>query len=161
MTIPPRHRKYWESFAQTRSVDPTPSFLEAFYFDDNEPSANELAKLVVEGKKRATAALLWAHESEGKRIPKPGDLSIVTDFSGFEVCVIETKRVDIVPFSEVSAEFAATEGEGDGSLAYWRRAHEAFFGRECQRIGRTPEPHMPVVCERFEVVFKRHAPSDA
>jgi uncharacterized protein YhfF len=160
MTIPPRHQKYWDLFARTRAVDPTPRFLEAFYFDDNEPSANELAKLVFDGKKRATAGLLWAHESVGKRIAQAGDLSIVTDFSGLEVCVIETTRVDIVPFSEVSPEFAATEGEGDGSLAYWRRAHEAFFGRECQRIGRVPEPHMPVVCERFEVVFKRLAPSD-
>ena len=31
----------------------------------------------------------------------------------------------------------AIEGEGDGSLALWRRAHEAFFARECARIGRT------------------------
>ena len=157
MTVPPRHREFWESFARTREVDPTPRYLEAFYFDDNEPSANELAKLVFDGRKRATAALLWVHDSENKRIPEPGDLSIVTDFSGTEVCVIETTRVDIVPFSGVSEEFAATEGEGDGSLTYWRRAHEAFFGRECKRIERAPEPSMPVVCERFEVVFKRLA----
>ncbi len=153
MTVPRRYCEYWQAFVQTQAADPTPRFLEAFYFDDNEPSANELAELVVAGRKRATAALLWAHESEGKRIPEPGDLSIVTNFDGNEVCVIETKRADIVPFSEVTAEFAATEGEGDGSLEYWRRAHEEFFGRECERIGRSPEPDMPVVCERFEVVF--------
>jgi len=154
MNVPERYREFWEAFAQSRAVDPTPRFLEAVYFDDNEPSANELAALVVSGRKRATAGLLWAHESEGKRVPAPGDLSIVTDFHGSQVCIIETRRVDILPFSEVSAEFAATEGEGDGSLEYWRRAHEAFFGRECKRIGRTPEPGMPVVCERFQVVFK-------
>ncbi|HEY6135555.1 MAG TPA: ASCH domain-containing protein [Rubrivivax sp.] len=51
-------------------------------------------------------------------------------------------------------EFAATEGEGDGSLRYWRRAHEAYFARECERIGRVPESHMPVVCERFDVVYR-------
>ena len=155
MTVPHRHLEYWSAFAQTQAADPTPRFLEAFYFDDNEPSANGLAELVVAGRKRATAALLWAHESEGKRIPEAGDLSIVTDFNGNEACVIETRRVDIVPFSEVTAEFAATEGEGDGSLKYWRQAHEAFFDRECKRIGRPPEPNMPVVCERFEVVYSR------
>jgi uncharacterized protein YhfF len=63
--------------------------------------------------------------------------------------------VDVVPFADVDAEFAAIEGEGDGSLEYWRRAHEAFFGRECKRIGRAPEPRMPVVCERFEVVYRQ------
>ena len=161
MTIPSCHLKYWESFARTQSFDPTPRFLEAFHFDDNELSANELANLVVDGKKRATAALLWAHESEGKRIPEPGDLRIVTDFNGREVCVIETIRVEIVPFVDVSAEFAATEGEGDGSLEHWMQVHEAFFGRECERIGRTPRPEMPVVCERFEVIFKSCVPSGA
>lgn len=154
MSVPQRYRECWEAFARSRTADPTPRFLEAFHFDDNEPSANELAALVLSGRKRATAALVWAHESEGKRVPARGDLSIVTDFAGNAVCIIETMRVDIVPFSGVGAEFAATEGEGDGSLQYWRRAHEAFFGRECERIGRRPEPDMPVVCERFEVVFK-------
>lgn len=152
--VPPRHLAFWNVFAKTRPADPTARFLEAFHFDDNAPSANELAQLVVAGRKRATAALLWSHEAEGKRIPRPGDLSIVTDFEGHAVCVIETTRVDIVAFSAVTAEFAETEGEGDGSLAYWMRAHEAFFGRECRRIGRAPTAGMPVVCERFEVVYR-------
>lgn len=152
--VPEAHRAFWQAFAATRAIDPTPRFLEAFHFDDNAPSADELAALVLAGRKRATAALLWAYEDEPGSLPQPGDLSIVTTFDGRAVCIIETRRVDIVPFDQVDAEFAATEGEGDGSLAYWRRAHEAFFGRECQRLGRTPQPDMPVVCERFEVVFR-------
>lgn len=128
--------------------------MEAFYFDDNEPSANALAELVLQGKKRATAGLLWSYQKQNQPIARPGNLSIVTDYAGTALCIIETMQVDIVPFNEVSAEFAATEGEGDGSLAYWRKAHEAYFARECQRIGRQPEADMPVVCERFEVVYK-------
>ena len=146
MEMPAECRPFWEAFAKTCTADPTPRLLEAFFFDDNERSANQLAALVLAGRKRATAALLWSHEQENKPLPRPGDLSIVTDFAGTAVCVIKTSRVDIVRFDEVSEEFAATEGEGDGSLAYWRRAHEAFFGRECKR--------MPVVCERFEVVYR-------
>jgi uncharacterized protein YhfF len=146
-------RSFWEAFAATRTTDPMPHFLEVFYFADNEPTANELAALVMAGSKRATAGLLWSHENDHRPLPKPGDLSVVTDFSGKPVCVIETKQVEIVPFEEVSEEFAAIEGEGDGSLEYWRKAHEAYFERECKRIGRTPEARMPVVCEQFEVVF--------
>jgi uncharacterized protein YhfF len=143
----------WAAYAASCSADPTPRFLEAFHFDDNAPSADELAALVLAGTKRATAALLWAHEAEQSSPPQPGQLSIVTTFAGAPVCVIETQRVDIVPFDAVDAEFAAVEGEGDGSLAYWRRVHEAFFGRECARLGRQSEPQMPVVCERFTVVW--------
>jgi uncharacterized protein YhfF len=158
--IPAQLRSFWQDFAAARATNPTPRFLEAFYFDDNEPSANELAALVLAGRKRATAALLWSHEKENKPIPREGDLSIVTNFAGSPVCVIETKNVEVVPFEEVSEEFAATEGEGDGSLRYWRAAHDAYFGRECQRIGRTPHARMPVVCERFEVVFSGGARGD-
>ena len=153
MDEPESFRSFWEAFAATRASDPTPRFLEAFYFDDNEPSANELAALVLAGRKRATAGLLWSHEERKTPLPRQGDLSIVTDFFGKPVCVIETQKVEIVPFGEVTAEFAAIEGEGDGSLQYWREAHEAFFARECKRIGLAPEAGMPVVCEQFKVVF--------
>jgi uncharacterized protein YhfF len=154
MSVPDRHLAFWQAFADTLPDDPTPRFLEAFHFDDNQPSADALAALVLTGTKRATAALLWAYEDAGAPLPVAGQLSIVTDFAGQAVCVIETQRIDIVAFEDVTAEFAATEGEGDGSLAFWRRAHEAFFGRECQRIGRSADPRMPVVCERFEVVYR-------
>ena len=151
--IPQDLRSFWDAFAATQAGDPTPRFLEAFHFDDNERSANELAALVLAGTKRATAGLLWSHETGNRPLPRPGDMSIVTKYSGEPVCVIETEKVEIVPFDEVTEAFAATEGEGDGSLKYWREAHEAFFGRECKRIGLAPKACMPVVCEQFKVVF--------
>jgi uncharacterized protein YhfF len=158
MPIPPVIQEYWSTFAASLGEDPSDRFYEAFHFDDNAPSANELAQLVLAGRKRASAGLLWAFESEGKPIPKHGDLSVVTLFSGEPVCVIETREVNIVPFSEVGAEFAATEGEGDSSLAFWQRAHTAYFGRECVRLGREFSATMPVVCEEFAVVYRGGAP---
>jgi uncharacterized protein YhfF len=154
VTIPPSIQAFWSAFTSAIGHDPSDRFYEAFHFDDNAPSADELAALVLCGRKRATAALVWVYESEGKPIPKAGDLSVVTLFSGKPVCVIETQDVKIVPFSEVGADFAATEGEGDGSLAYWQRAHTAFFGRECQRLRREFSLSAPVVCERFAVVYR-------
>lgn len=153
MHIPARYDQFWKAFAATRATDPTPHFLEAFHFDDNEPSANALAALVLAGTKRASAGLLWVNEQEGGPLVRAGHLSIVTDFSGEPLCVIQTTHVEIVPFEDVTAEFAAIEGEGDGSLRYWREAHEKYFARECKRLGREPHPRMPVVCEQFEVVY--------
>ena len=154
MNIPHHVEAFWRRFAASRAVDPTPRFLEAFHFDDNEPSADALAQLVLAGTKRASAGLVWSFEAASVALPKAGDLSVVTNWAKTPLCVIETRRADIVPFADVSEDFAATEGEGDGSLAYWQRAHWAYFGRECGRIGRIPGPAMPVVCERFEVVFR-------
>ena len=126
-------------------------FFEAFHFDDNASTADGLAALALAGKKRATAGLVWGYE--GKPMPKPGDLSIVTLFSGLPVCIIETLDVRITPFSEVDAAFAEVEGEGDGSLAYWQAAHVEYFGRECQRLGREFSWDTPVLCEKFSVVY--------
>lgn len=154
MTIPANIAAFWAEFTAIAGSDKSARFYEAFHFDDNQPSADELAELVLRGVKRATAGLLWSFEAEDKAIPKVGDLSVVTDWSEMPVCVIETVQVDIVPYEEVSAEFAAVEGEGDGSLAYWQRVHAAYFARECARIGREPSERMPILCERFKVIFR-------
>ena len=154
MHVPPRHLAFWEAFAQTQAADPAPRFYEAFHFDDNEADANSLARQVLAGQKRATAGLLCVFEHQKKRIPRAGDLSILTDFAGNALAVIESYRVDVVPFDAVFAEFAAVEGEGDLSLDYWRRVHVAYFSRECERIGLSFEQRMPVVCERFDVVYR-------
>lgn len=151
--LSPEAQAFWVRFVAHLGRDPAEHFYEAFHFDDNQPSADELADLVACGKKRATAGLLWTYEAETKPLARPGSLSIVTRWSGAPVCIIETTLVEIVPFDRVSAEFAAIEGEGDGSLAFWQRVHTAFFGRECARIGRVLSPQAPVVCEQFKVVF--------
>lgn len=125
----------------------------AWHFCDNQADADALVELVLSGQKRATAGLLWSYEEEGEPVPREGDLSIVTDWSGRARCVIRTTSVEVVPFDSVTPEFAAIEGEGDGSLEYWREAHRAAFGRELAAAGKELGPHDLVVCERFEVVY--------
>ena len=154
MGIPPRTAGFWQGFCAAVGEDRSARFFEAFHFDDNGPSADALAQLVLRGVKRGTAGLVWSYESDGGRLPEAGSLSVVTFWSGEPACVIETSGVEVLPFEQVGAEFAAVEGEGDGSLAYWRRVHWASFGRECARIGREPSRTMPVACERFDVVYR-------
>jgi uncharacterized protein YhfF len=155
VNVPPAIRPFWDEFQAAAGVDASPRFYEAFHFDDNERSADELAELVLAGTKRATAGLLWANEAANEQPPKPGDLSVVTNWQGKPLCVIETTVVTIVPFQEVTADFAATEGEGDKTLRHWREVHWAYFGRECRRIGKVPDLRMPVVCEQFDVIYPR------
>lgn len=157
MTIPPDIADFWARFKAAAGEASDARFNEAFYFGDNPELADSLARLVLAGRKRATAGLMWSFDAEGKRPPRSGDLSVVTNWSRQPLCVIETLAVDVVPFDDVTAEFAAVEGEGDGSLADWRQGHTAYFARECARIGRTPSGAMLVACERFVVV---HRPPD-
>ncbi|MEN5181319.1 ASCH domain-containing protein [Comamonas testosteroni] len=159
MTIPSHVLTMWSAFCLEEGGIEDGRFYEAFGFGDSPSMADELGKLVLAGIKRATAGSVWSYESSGKGIPKPGDLSVVTDSNDTPLCIIETVQVDIVPFHAVSQEFAATEGEGDGSLDYWRKAHFEYFTRECERSGRSFSHEMLLACERFRVVHPRVARS--
>ncbi|MDD2955094.1 MAG: ASCH domain-containing protein [Oscillospiraceae bacterium] len=126
----------------------------AWHFCNCEEDANALAELVKKGVKRATTSALAAFEHDGEPVPQPGDLSVILRWNGEAVCVVETTAVTILPFDEVTAEFAALEGEGDCSLEYWRRAHDAFLREECCRMGLEFSTDMPVVCEEFRLLMK-------
>ena len=157
MEVPPHIEPFWSAFlAETGRPRDVPLY-DVFRFDDNPQDSDALLALVLDGRKRATASLEWHYDARGMRLPRAGDLSVVTDWNGTPRCVIETTAVAVQPFDEVDAAFAAAEGEGDLSLAYWRDVHWAFFGRLCAALGRERSLGMPVVCEHFRVVFTRPA----
>ncbi len=112
------------------------------------------AELVLKGEKRATAGLLWGYEEEDEPLPEIGQLTVITNWAKMPQCIIETTSVEIRPFDEVDAEFAFEEGEGDKSLEFWRKVHWKFFSHECQELGKDPHEKMPVILERFKIVFR-------
>lgn len=146
--------RFWQDYLASLPPEvPHPAAFQAWAFGDSPALADELAALVLAGLKTATAGLVWAFEYDNEPLPKPGDYSIVLSGQGEPRCIIETTRVDVVPFKDVDAEQAYLEGEGDRTLEYFRAAHERFFKRECARIGRAYAWDMPVVCERFRLVL--------
>jgi uncharacterized protein YhfF len=153
MVIPSNVQSMWRAYLDAVHDADESRFYEAFSFGDSPEMADELGQLVLAGVKRATAGSVWSYESAGNQIPKKGDLSVVTDSKGTPLCIIETIQVDIVPFAQVTAEFAAIEGEGDGSLTYWRDAHRAYFLRECNSSQRVFSESLLLACEQFRVVF--------
>lgn len=67
--------------------------------------------------------------------------------------MIEVEKVEIVAFNKITPEFAATEGEGDKSLEYWKKVHWDYYHRELADTKYKPTEDMPIVCEYFKVVF--------
>lgn len=114
-------------------------------FGDSPELADRLASLVVEGIKTATCS---AYE-EDKPLPNVGDKIAVADSKATPLCIIRIEAVRIISFDQIDAEFAKAEGEGDRSLAYWRKEHQAFF----ERNGGF-DPSMPLVCETFRVIHR-------
>ncbi len=118
----------------------------SFSFGDSPELADELLALVLSGRKTATCGALRDYGG-AEPVPVVGRRDIVLDGRGEPAAVIETVSIEMKRFDEVDADFAAMEGEGDLSYAYWRQAHEAYFERNG---GFSPD--MILVCERFRLV---------
>ena len=150
-------KTYWQAYIET--LDDKHPHHQAVYsawgFGDSPQMADELGALVVAGKKTATASAVWVYEDLNEPEPYTGEISIILNGADEPLCIIETVELFVKPFSEVPADFAYEEGEGDRSLAYWRDAHRAFFTRECVALNnREFRETMPVLCERFRVIYK-------
>jgi uncharacterized protein YhfF len=147
---------YWQSFLSTLPHDS--SYLGRTYiaegWGDSPAMADELGALIVQGSKTATCSSFWEWEAEGNPIPKAGYLTIALDGRGEPLCIVETVEVTIHKYNEVDADFAREEGEGDLSLNYWREAHRNYFSRVLKKIDREFSEEMPLVCERFRVIYK-------
>ncbi len=129
-------------------------------FGDSPELADELLDLILAGKKTATCSSVWEYQEEGSEIPFVGMRSVILNGSDEPKCIIETTEVTIRKFAEVDTDFAAEEGEGDKTLNYWREAHRRFFSRTLPKIGREFSENMPLVCERFKVIYKVAIPAE-
>ena len=116
--------------------------------------ADELVNVDRSGNENRHLLALWEWEAEGNPIPQEGYDTIALDGSGEPLCIIETVEVTIRKYNEVDADFARDEGEGDLSLNYWREAHKNYFSRVLPKIGKEFSEDMPLVCERFRVIYK-------
>ncbi len=116
-------------------------------------AARDIAQLVLDGTKTATGSVLWSYEADGKRLPAVGDLSVVSAGGDDPVCIIQTTELRIVPFDEVTEDYARDGGEADRSLRSWREMYWKYIVAECRWIDREPSRKAPLVMERFRVVY--------
>ena len=114
-------KSYWQ--------DKYPQAL-CWAFGDSPTLADELAALVVSGKKRGTCCSLASYRQEQPPVT-PGAYHIVLNGAGDAVCVIRTLALRLIRFS----------------LAYWQSAHQQFFEREGSW-----SPEMELIYEEFAVV---------
>jgi uncharacterized protein YhfF len=142
-------RRYFESIGAQSPASP----LDACSFGDSAEMADHLLALILSGTKRATAGAVADYEAEGSPIPKIGDLWLACDGEGEPRALLSTTEVRVGALDSVDAEFAWDEGEGDRSVEFWLRVHQEFFERRLRASGLAFASRMPVVFERFEIVF--------
>ncbi len=151
----PQVIEFWSRFLSSRPAEVAENarYYEAFAFGGTAESADHLSNLVRRGIKTATSESLRVFQESGQRPPMAGDLSIVLDGAGNPVCVIETIEAVVRPLNEVDAAFAFDYGEGDRTLDWWQRELWEYYRDDHTHRGWTINPSVPIVCERFRVIY--------
>lgn len=130
-------------------------------FGGTQATADTLLRLVLDGKKTATASSLLGYEKENTPLPQAGECSVITYWDGTPGCVVRTTNVRVIPYKDMTFADARLEGEDD-TLESWQKNHAAFWLAEGKKNGYRFSEDMPVVFEEFEVVeilqAKRHGP---
>ena len=144
-------KSFWENFI---NKNPELEYLrnnkiDAWSFGNTPEMADDLVRLVLEGKKIATCSLLRAYQGHENEIPRVGVYSLICDGQNNPKCIVFYTDTFICKFNEVGDKHAREEGEGDQTLEYWKRVHTEFF----QAYGNFKEDEN-LLCERFKVVYK-------
>ena len=142
--------KYWENFIE-ENPDYKDKAYEAWQFGEDPDT---LAELVVQGTKTLTCSSLREYQVENEPLPEVGDVSIILDAADQPKCVIENMKVYTMKFSDVDSDIAYKEGEGDRTLAYWRKSHLEFFEWLYEKLGHEFSESEEIVVEEFRVIYK-------
>jgi uncharacterized protein YhfF len=116
--------------------------------------SDHITELAIKRVKRATAHMVMDFEINNVTRRKQGDYWMILWEDLSPAVIVELIKVEERDFKDVDAEFAAREGEGDGSLEFWKQCHEEYFKLQLSDWGREWSEDIRVVLESFEVVMK-------
>lgn len=124
-------------------------------FEDSGWTGQSQLNLVLGEKKTAIFTPFPSFEINREKLPVAGEVYVVEDTQENPCAVIRVKDVKIIPFSQISWELAQQDGE-DENLEAWQEKERDFFEEEADLCGFDFDEEMPVVCEIFELVYKKN-----
>jgi uncharacterized protein YhfF len=113
-------------------------------------TADEGAALILNGTKTLTSSPFWDYP-DGK-LPFVGALSVLLDGARVPRGIVETTRVEIMPFKAITEEMARAYGEGERTVEWWRRVMGAFYKTSAARHSEVLADDTPLIWEWFTVV---------
>jgi uncharacterized protein YhfF len=108
--------------------------------------------LILNGTKTLTSSPFWDYP--GGKIPFVGALGMLLDGSRRPRGIVETTRVEIMPFGAITEEMARAYGEGERTVEWWRRVMGAFYRASAARHNAILTDDTPHIWEWFTVVHR-------
>lgn len=148
----PEVEAFWARVCEQHGISADSYHTRTFGDPKYAEYGDHVTQLAIDRVKRATAHL--AMDFELNNVPRriAGDYWVILWENFTPACLLEIVNVEVRPFKNVDLTFAAREGEGDGSLEYWRQCHEEYFKLQLSDWGKPWSDDLPVVLESFELV---------
>ena len=143
---------FWQKCRAEQGIETDDYHAKTFANPEFSQKGDEVARLVLDANKRATAHLAMDFEKLGVARRQPGDYWVLLDYANKPMCLLRVTKVEVIPFDEVGEDLALAEDEGDKSLAFWERVHRTYFQKLCAGWGVEWRDDLPVVAEYFYLV---------
>ena len=125
-------------------------FFLAMSIGGTRDQADEGAALILQGIKTATSSPF--RDYPDGRIPFAGALSVLLDGKGQPVGIVETTSVETIRFRDVTEAMARAYGEGERTLAWWRRVMGGWYRAKASREGQAFSEEDEIIWEWIAVV---------
>lgn len=133
-------------------------FFLAMSIGGTQEIADDGAALILQGTKTATSSPFWDYPDG--RIPFVGALSVLLDGRRRPVGIVETVGVETVRFRDITTEMASAYGEGERTLAWWRRVIGGWYRDKAARDGQVFSEDDEVLWEWIALVCDLRAGSE-
>jgi uncharacterized protein YhfF len=107
------------------------------------------AEAILSGRKTLTSSPFWDYPDG--RIPFVGALCVLLGGARRPRAIVETVRVEVMPFSAITDDLARAYGEGGMTAAWWRREIGAWYRDSAARHGATFTEDTPIIWEWIAV----------
>lgn len=127
-------------------------------FGGGPAMCNIIVPLIMLGQKTGTFALASEFDADPAAAPRSGDHYVVTWFEGPPALLYRITHTEVVPFEGINHDHVQVEGPNARSVDVWREIHWDYWGKTLRAAGREPSRTMPVLFQRFEMLYPVFTP---
>lgn len=143
-------KEMWQAFtADKEELKDYPYKLWKFS-DEGEYRKNIIAR-ILDGDVQGESYSIDFFDANSQPLPQVGQYNVVCDMNRQAYAIVKTVEVSAARYGDVTTELARLEG--CSTISQWRRFNENKYRSLCDRMDIVFSKELPLIFERFEVVY--------
>ncbi len=128
---------------------------EVRWFGIDAKTTRGIFDYIQSGAKTGTYTLPWLLEKTGQPRARDGDYVVLIDYDGTPTLLLRMVSQETVAFGAIDARITGLDGPSVRDVEVWKPLHQKFWDGELAAYGLSVTPDMPVLVERFALVYAR------